>query len=166
MIWFLIITGILLIVFNIRAVRKQDTSFGKVFSNTEADLTEVDIRIGELRREFSETILELQKEIIKLQKNEIDNKSINDHDDTNEVIMEKEIEEVQISQEVEQNKSLYVDAKEDTIKETENINLKSNSVKIDEINSMLNKGYSVEDIATKLGIGKGEVLLIKELYLK
>lgn len=160
MVWFLLVTGILLIFFNIKAVKKDEASFGKVFRNTEADMTEVDVRIGELRREFSETILELQKEIQKLQKNEV-NSSIDEKE-----IIEEEIEEKKIEQESNLNEDLNISLKEDTINKTEDIKIKSNSIKIEEINSMLSMGYSVEDISTKLGIGKGEVLLIKELYLK
>lgn len=161
MVWFLLVTGILLVFFNIKAVKKDEASFSKVFRNTEADMTEVDVRIGELRREFSETILELQKEIQKLQKNEINYSGIDE-----EEIIEKEIEEKMIEQESNLEEDLNIGLKEDTINKTEDIKLKSNSVKIEEINSMLSMGYSVEDISTKLGIGKGEVLLIKELYLK
>ena len=41
-----------------------------------------------------------------------------------------------------------------------------NSVKINEIKIMLDNGLSVDEISEKIGIGKGEVLLIKELYIK
>jgi len=161
MVWFLLVIGILLIFFNIKAVKKDETSFGKVFRNTEADMTEVDVRIGELRREFSETILELQKEIQKLQKNDVNYLSID-----KEELTEKDIENENIEQESNLNEDLNISLKEDTINKMEDIKIKSNSIKIEEINSMLSMGYSVEDISTKLGIGKGEVLLIKELYLK
>ncbi|GAA0724084.1 hypothetical protein GCM10008905_17500 [Clostridium malenominatum] len=43
---------------------------------------------------------------------------------------------------------------------------KKNNVKIDEVRELLDKGMTLEDIAQKLQIGKGELLLIKELYLK
>lgn len=43
---------------------------------------------------------------------------------------------------------------------------KKNNVKIDEVRELLDKGLTLEDIAQKLQIGKGELLLIKELYLK
>ena len=41
-----------------------------------------------------------------------------------------------------------------------------NSVKIDEIRKMLDKGLSVDEVAEKLSLGKGEVLLIRGLYIK
>ena len=42
----------------------------------------------------------------------------------------------------------------------------SNNIKITEIKKLYEKGLSVEEIALELNIGKGEVLLVKELYLK
>lgn len=43
---------------------------------------------------------------------------------------------------------------------------KKSSVKYEEINNLLKKGFSVDEISEKLNMGKGEVLLIIELYLK
>ena len=44
--------------------------------------------------------------------------------------------------------------------------IKSNSLKVEEVKELLGEGLSEESIAQRLNIGKGEVLLIKELYLK
>jgi len=43
---------------------------------------------------------------------------------------------------------------------------KQNNVKVNEISMLLDEGLSVDEISEKIGIGKGEVLLIKELYIK
>ncbi|WP_346847905.1 hypothetical protein [uncultured Clostridium sp.] len=44
--------------------------------------------------------------------------------------------------------------------------IKGNSLKVEEVKALLAEGLSEEGIAQRLNIGKGEVLLIKELYLK
>lgn len=41
-----------------------------------------------------------------------------------------------------------------------------NSLKVDEVKKLLSEGINEDEIAQRLAIGKGEVLLIKELYLK
>jgi hypothetical protein len=55
----------------------------------------------------------------------------------------------------EEENSQNIDKKED-----------SNNIKINEIETLIQSGLSMDEISEKLGIGKGEVLLIKELYLK
>ncbi len=44
--------------------------------------------------------------------------------------------------------------------------IKSNSLKVEDVKELLGQGLSEDTIAQRLSIGKGEVLLIKELYLK
>ncbi|ENK1242654.1 hypothetical protein P9J83_04905 [Clostridium sporogenes] len=41
-----------------------------------------------------------------------------------------------------------------------------NSIKVNKVNKLLKEGRTVEEICEILNIGKGEVILIKELYLK
>lgn len=41
-----------------------------------------------------------------------------------------------------------------------------NKLRIKEVRDLINKGLSIEEIADVLKVGKGEILLIKELYLK
>ncbi|MBV4419125.1 hypothetical protein KM800_07240 [Clostridium tyrobutyricum] len=41
-----------------------------------------------------------------------------------------------------------------------------NNVKIDEIKKMLDDNMSIDEISESTGIGKGELLLIEELYIK
>ncbi|MBV4415267.1 hypothetical protein [Clostridium tyrobutyricum] len=41
-----------------------------------------------------------------------------------------------------------------------------NNVKIDEIKEMLDDNMSIDEISESTGIGKGELLLIQELYIK
>ncbi|KOR25874.1 hypothetical protein [Clostridium sp. L74] len=56
-------------------------------------------------------------------------------------------------------------------KNIENDNYKNsleddNSIKVNKVNKLLKEGRTVEEICEILNIGKGEVILIKELYLK
>lgn len=48
---------------------------------------------------------------------------------------------------------------------TDNKN-ESNNIKVLEIKRLLKEGFTIDDIAEKLDIGKGEVILTKELYIK
>jgi hypothetical protein len=162
---FLLVIGIILIIFNLKAIKREKSSFKNVFHNTEEELMEFEVRLGEVRREFSETILELQKEILELKKESLSDNEINKAKE------DKKIDEEIIEETVGaafQNEEI----KEEQIKllgnnhiNIEN-NTKNNSVKIEEINKLLHDGFTIEEISIKLGVGKGEVLLIKELYLR
>ncbi|MCM0650431.1 hypothetical protein NBE98_18880 [Clostridium swellfunianum] len=151
----LIIIGTTLIIFNIKAIKREKNSFKNVFHNKEEELAEFEVRLGVLRREFSETILELQKQIIELKKENIE--------DVITYTKENEKSDEELTEVIEDKKNDI--PSEDSEVKKEN-NTKGNSVKIEEINKLLEEGFSVEDVSVKLGVGKGEVLLIKELYLK
>lgn len=127
----LIFIGVLLIVFNIKAIKKEKTSFSSTLKDKEENTTEIMIEIGEIRREFAETLLSVQQDM----------EVLKDRLNLKEAVVEVEVEE-----------------------ESKNIN--DNSIKIREIQALMNNGLNIDEISEKLGIGKGEVLLIKELYLK
>lgn len=59
----LIAAGMALIIFNIKAVLKENKSFDKVFKNKNDDMREYEVEIGKLRKEFGETIFEIQSDI-------------------------------------------------------------------------------------------------------
>ena len=94
------------------------------------NMEDVEIMIGELRREFTETIFELQKEI----------------------------------EDIKQNKYI-VDNSNENEKKDDNINY-STINKVKDIEKLLKMGKGVDEVASMLNIGKGEVLLIQELYIK
>ncbi|WP_084364474.1 DUF6115 domain-containing protein [Clostridium tepidiprofundi] len=137
----LIIIGLLLIIVNAVLLKKDSTSFSNVLYSTDEKLSDIDIKIGKLRNEFAETVLELQKEINELKSN-------------NEGI---KVENVEFNNDV--NYSVSHDKKSYSTNSVNNVN-------IDKINILIKKGLSDDEIAQKLNIGKGEVLLIKELYLR
>ncbi|WP_291582928.1 hypothetical protein, partial [Clostridium sp. UBA6640] len=128
---------------------------------------EIDVKFGELRREFSETILELQQEILEL-KEKYDVK-YNEKDYDN--ILEEKLELLNMpinvpiikeKSEEEQSESINL---EEVKKETKEETLENN-IKIQQIKELFEEKLSIEEIVEKSGLGKGEILLIKELYLK
>lgn len=261
----LLFIGTILIVLNVNAIKKDKKSFSGTLKDKEDNIKDYQIEIGQLRRELSETVLELQKEIeaLKLkretnnnfkkerydnnledtelytslyeensyndekkitketededfeqdfrkellkgiesmqnnklneqEKNEIkyedkkiveqiiENNAVqqNEYEDKKEAELQRE-DIYEIKDEVQQqgeNKQQSEEKKKNYIKKTDNglnnynitnENNKSsyNSVKVDEIKEMIDNGLSVDEISEKIGIGKGEVLLIKELYIK
>ncbi len=171
----LITTGILLIVLNFNAVKKEKKAFMNVLNNKKEDLTDYEVEIGKVKKEFSETILELQKEIEDL-KDKINLEQYviyKQKNQTHKKVIDKQVE-IGIETEMEKEKEDEIEIKKEDNKNivnnvpkvSENIKVGNNGVKIDKINQMLNEGLSVDEIAEDLGIGKGEVLLIKELYIK
>lgn len=168
----------LLIFFNVRALKKEKMSFLSSFQNASMDMNEYDIKLGELRREFSETILELQKEILDL-KLKLENSSVNEieqpklHEDfeieaANDERKNLNTDIINVSADKYEDKIENLDYNNIEEENSQNIDIKeeSNNIKINEIEILINKGLSVDEISEKLCIGKGEVLLIKELYLK
>lgn len=77
--------------------------------------------------------------------------------------LQKEIENLKESSfELHKHEDKNKDEKETGNSEFENYN----NVKIDEIKKMIDDKVSIDEISEKTGIGKGELLLIKELYVK
>ena len=129
---FLLLIGMALVFLNYKAIIKEQNSFSNALNEEQSSLSDTDLEFGKLRADFSEDILQLQSELLKLREDLTKNA-------VKEVIIEEKPEEF--------------------------IN-NSNSVRIDEIKAMLDKNLSLDEISEKLKIGKGEVLLLKELYIK
>lgn len=288
---FLLLIGIALIGLNVNAIKKEKKSFSGALKDKENNMQDYEIEIGKLRRDLSETVLELQQEIEALKvtresnnikevtdENELEDKEfyknlygrssdsdekiinrdlkaksvekqpeenfeeeVNAHqseklhqEDKNEIEHKsvKDTETLTASNVEEQNKDQY--EKETEKQNTENYNntkdqvgikeekmnknpkqnypnnknqrkktnsnkkystktknqlniyekvdennksdednkasesnkSSENNAKVTEIRTLLDQGVSVDEIAEKIGKGKGEVLLIKELYIK
>ncbi|KZL94156.1 hypothetical protein [Clostridium magnum] len=229
----LLFIAIVLIVLNVNAIKKQKKSFSGALKDKESSMQDYEIEIGRLRRDLSETVLELQQEIEALKvarendnfkevshrdnledkefyKNLYERNSHNDEIEINKDLKSEEarqqLEEVVMKEiELEQNGELNekdknefehksinvvesVSEKDDEkkinnklnnhdvvdennksyeiSKSNENNKGNQNNIKVTEIKTMLDEGLSIDEISEKIGIGKGEVLLIKELYLK
>jgi hypothetical protein len=144
----LIIIGILLIIINYRALKKDDGSFEKILKQRGETVEDQDIEIGKLRREFSETILELQLEIERLKAI----KSSEESDDNKSVALDYRIDD----------EAIY----EEPVSTAENSKTNMISDKARSVKELLEKGFTDDQICEELAIGKGEVLLIKGLYKK
>ena len=152
----LLIIGICLIVLNIRGLSKEKNSFENVLNKEKVNIDDVKLEIGSLRKEFAETLLEVQREIVSI-KDKLDMEE-NLHTNGDESYKEKtiyddKIENIKDIVDIDFNKEVVEDKKE-------------NKLRIKEVRDLINKGLSIEEIADVLKVGKGEILLIKELYLK
>lgn len=170
----ILIVGIVLIVLNFKAIKKEDNSFEKILQREESREKDYDLDIIEIRKSFAETVLELQKEIEDLKISINDIKNNNKRDD------------IIYNEEKSQNRNTLINYSEGEL-EIDNFNLnntlnvkiddnfpgksrnKEINIKVDE-NSKLNKvkelldnGLNNDEICEELSIGKGEVLLIRSL---
>lgn len=176
----LIIIGVALIATNIRAIMREENNFSKVMIDAESNIDEVDMRLVEIRSEFAKTITELQREINDLKKVNhtefIKNELLEKKDDLDKNISNDEyistlvdkidFLEDDIILQGENMDELMDDLKEEEKDSNPKKDIKGNSLKVEEVKALLAEGLSEEGIAQRLNIGKGEVLLIKELYLK
>lgn len=143
----LIIVGITLIIMNLSVLRKEEISFLNTLKNKEENFNYTDEQLIAIRKDMAESILDIQHEIESLR---------------NEIIK---------LQDAQHNKKLSIknnELNDDIELEDENTGVISeinfgNSEKTEKIKEMINKGKSDEEICNSLGIGKGEVLLIREL---
>lgn len=152
----LLIIGICLIVLNVRGLKKEKNSFKNVLNKEKVNIDDVKLEIGSLRKEFAETLLEVQREIVSI-KDKLDMEE-NLHTNGDESYKEKtiyddKIENIKDIVDIDFNKDVVEDKQE-------------NKLRIKEVRDLINKGLSIEEIADVLKVGKGEILLIKELYLK
>lgn len=143
----LILFGITIICFSLYSLVKEnykpkENSFKTIFKDSSDSLTDTQLLVGQMRREFAETILELQREIVSLRGG-----TLSEDEDIVEV-------ETEVFPENEADEAQSVD------------NSTLNSIRINDIERLLSQGHSVEEISEQLEVTKGEILLIKNLYLK
>lgn len=181
---FIIVISIALIYLNYRALKKdKNSNFSDILAHKEENISDIQYEVGKLRREFSETILELQKEIIEIKardrgnesnkkdidiKNEdtlIDNEDMEefeerDENDTIEVNDSSVDKDIELSSDKE-----YSNNKEENIEENKANEVDENQPKdkLELVRELIDKGYDDDKICESLSIGKGEVLLIRGL---
>ncbi|KGK86118.1 hypothetical protein [Clostridium sp. HMP27] len=167
--YFLIIISLTLIVLNIISFKKDKNSFKHILINKEENIQNYEVEIGKLRREMGETILDIQTEMRELKekinaleyairKEESVKKQYNIIQEESLINIEEVNKNIEIHNEgiKAKNYGAVIDNKDDN----------RNSVKLEEIKKLIDKGMNEEEIAEVLHIGRGEMLLIKELYLK
>lgn len=149
----LLFIGIILIAINIRAI-KEDKSpksegFNQNLNVAHDNMDKNEAEIMKMRKEMGETFYSLQEEIQDL-KEEI-KKVVQNIDtlDEEEAILPN---------------SQCNDKKVDEHKEKVKVS-NSNNIKIEEIKKLIDEGKNIDEICEILNMGKGEILLIKDLYL-
>lgn len=157
---FIIVLGIILILLNFRAIKKEGKSFEKILEREENNTTrDYDVEIIGIRKDMAETVLDIQREIedLKISINSL-KKSHIESDNRNSV------------DNFEENK---ISLKEDVISTIDFSNKIGNSNEVSlqsekqkKVKVLLDKGLSDDEICEKLSIGKGEILLIKSLLRK
>ena len=152
----LLIIGICLIFLNVRGLSKEKNSFENVLNKEKVNIDDVKLEIGSLRKEFAETLLEVQREMVAIKDNLDMEENLHTNGDESykeKTIYDDKIENIKDIVDIDFNKEVVEDKKE-------------NKLRIKEVRDLINKGLSIEEIADVLKVGKGEILLIKELYLK
>ena len=145
----LIVIGVILVVLNYKALKKDETSFSDVLKYKQKDMTEVEVEIGAIRRDIAESLTELQKEILDIKQH------INFNNNVEDIKENLETDEELIS-----NNLTYLDEEVDVINEIDNKN------KTEVIRELISLGLNDDEICEKLSLGKGEVLLVRNLYKK
>lgn len=163
--YIIIVIGLVLIIFNYRAIKREnnsfeiqdkDDSFRKVLNDNKNEMTDYKLELGLLRKNLGESLTELQEEIleIKTRLQKIEN--------NNDIMTVKK----------DSSKEIPVKSQDNTNKDViSEISILNNddietSIKTNKIKEFLKVGLSEEEICKKLSISKGEVLLVKELFKK
>ena len=145
----LIVIGVILVVLNYKALKKDESSFSDVLKYKQKDMTEVEVEIGAIRRDIAESLTELQKEILEIKQH------INFNNNVEDIKEKLETDEELIS-----NNLTSIDEEVDVINEIDNKN------KTEVIRELISLGLNDDEICEKLSLGKGEVLLVRNLYKK
>ena len=170
----LIILGAVLLGINYKAIKKSEGTFAQEMKVAERNTSEVDEKLMEMRSEFAATITELQREISNLREKNVDlveesnynkNKEEYYENKDNDVVEENDYINSLLNSVSKVSDNLEI-KNEDKNNDTISLEEGNNSLKVDEVKELLLQGIAEDEIAQRLNIGKGEVLLIKELYLK
>ncbi|MBS5883250.1 hypothetical protein [Clostridium sp.] len=163
----IILIGIILIILNIKAIKKENKSFDKILEREESNNDkDYDLEIIAIRKDLAETVLDLQKEIeeLKISINNIKSSKIADDNKINIKSFQKEDSDNSFQKDHPIN-----NFNEDVISEinfSNNSSISNNNLKSDKLEKvklLLENGLTDDKICEELSIGKGEVLLIKSL---
>ena len=187
----IIIIGLVLIIYNYRAIkkgneieRKEDIlniSFQSVLQDNKEELNDYKIEIGILRRDIAESLTELQEEIVDIKNNlnKLNNKEMyeNKEDLENDIdsninneynkVNAQKAEELNkldaIIDQIDENLFVNLDVSDGIISEID-FSEKADSNKTQNIKNLLKEGLTEEQICHELSVSKGEVLLVKGLF--
>lgn len=145
----IIIIGILLVILNIRDISEDKNTFKNILKvEEERKDRDYDLEIISIRKDLAESLVDIQKEIEEL-KEKIENikyENYNFHNKKENIIDKEVISEINFNNKIDNNQS------------------KNNKVK--NVDFLLDNGSTEDEICNELNIGKGEVLLIKNLLKK
>ena len=151
----ILIIGLSLIVINFRAIQKDEkVSFEDVLSKKQENISDLELKIAEVRKDMAESILDIQQEILEL-KNSLNMDENNDKGNNS-----GKKNSTNNYNEKESELSYLLNADSDVI---DNINKSSKTKRIEEL---LENGFKDDEICEKLQVGKGEVQLVRELLKK
>jgi len=170
----LIIIGVALIIYNYRAITRENAmeqkddslniSFQSILQDNKEELSDYKMDIGLLRRDIAESLTELQEEIIDI-KNNLNRLNNNDERYENKEELEKKHLINKIVGEADEVLYFESDTDEQLISKI-GISEKSDSSKTQKIKKLLKEGLTEEEICHELSVSKGEVLLVKGLFKK
>lgn len=144
---FLILIALALIILNLTAIKKEKKSFREILENKNENIQDFEIELGRFRKEVAETLLDIQKEIEDI-KSYIDSSKV-------EPINSDEEDKFNSNEEI----SVLLGNGDYNAAEDQNEKVKA-------VVELLSLGKNIDEICEELNLGKGEVLLIKELYKK
>ena len=157
----LILIGIILIVLsresNSKTEKYSENSFENIMKNKNLDTTKYDLELIAIRKDMAESILDLQKEIQEVRNMIIHNHSNEEKTDNNIKIDYKEDD---INTDYDE-KDIISEINFNNISKSEK---RYENEKVGNIKNLIEQGKNDDEICTLLGIGKGEVLLIRGLY--
>lgn len=171
----LIIIGTLLVLLNIKAIKKEKNSFSAILKREESTTErDYDAHIISIRKDLAESILDIQKEMEEIKQSIVDigndKENIKKYslkvEESNEVddIINNDVTVIYNDsfEEADNRKGIIKDEGVISDINFKNINKKLN--KVDEVKELVKDGLTDEEICEKMSIGKGEVLLIKGLF--
>lgn len=174
----IIIIGLVLIIYNYRAIKKgndmereDDTlniSFQSVLQDNKEELNDYKMEIGILRRDIAESLTELQEEIVDIRNNLNklkNNKEMYENKDELENNIDSNINNENEKEFNESDEIDDLDITDGIISEID-FSDKVDSNKTQSIKRLLKEGLTEEEICHKLSVSKGEVLLVKGLFKK
>lgn len=153
----LLIIGIALIVLNIGIIKEEKTykkeNFNENLNIAHDNMDKNEAEIMKMRKEMGETFYSLQEEI----------QDLKTYIEKLEDKIQKECYEKPVETVIQNIDTLD----EEKVDEPEKVKVSNyNNVKIEEIKKLIDEGKNIEEICETLNMGKGEVLLIKDLYLE
>lgn len=157
----LIIIGTLLILLNVKGIKKENNSFSSILKREESTTNrDYDVEIISIRKDLAESILDIQKEIEEIKESLL---NIKNNRETSINYLEK------IEEKLKEDDTIIkgIESKsEGVISEINFMNKIEKIDKVDKVKRLVEDGLSDDEICEKMSIGKGEVLLIKGLFKK